>query len=88
MGCGDWVIGSSGDIGFRLVVSLNFVCVFIVLTILFLMITDISIINIFMFSFITYCTSIIMVVRRFFIMLDTWSLQFYYFSESERVRSS
>ena len=40
VGCGDWVIGSVGDIGDRLVVSL-IVVVFIVATILFLMITTI-----------------------------------------------
>ena len=85
MGCGDWVIGSDGDIGVKLVVSLIVVCVLIVSTILFLMLIAISRINTFMFSFISSCTSIIMVVRRSFIIPDTWSFQFSDFSESERV---
>ena len=88
MGCGDWVIGSGRDIVVRLVVSLNVVCVFIVLTIYFLMLTVISFINIFILSFICFCTSIIMVVRRSFIIPDIWSFQFSDFSESERFISS
>ena len=88
MGCGDWVIGSGRDIVVRLVVSLNVVCVFIVLTMYFLMLTVISFINIFILSFICFCTSIIMVVRRSFIIPDIWSFQFSDFSESERFISS
>ena len=41
-----------------------------------------------MFSFIISWTSIIMVVRRSFIIPVTWSFQFWDFSESERVMSS